>query len=163
MPRSAVAANATEYRGRECHGVPWPRMPRSTVAAIDKLRRPWYRVFELPVSGNTECGAIPQRSRHCNRGFLQQGAYQHPRGACPHPRGDDAPRPLPSKVEGEKARQDKRSGSQETIPETNTLRGKRMAGDASYLLHPPFHIPCELRPKDCSGSWEISVCRNLLC
>jgi hypothetical protein len=109
-------------------------MPRITVAAIDTRSRPWYHTFELPVSGNTECGAIPQRSRHCNRGFLQQGARQHPRG-------DDTRRPLPSKDEDEKAPQGKRSGSQETIPETNTLRGKRMAGDASYLSHPPFHIP----------------------
>ena len=48
------------------------------------------------------------------------------------------PSAIAFKDEGEKALQGKRSGSQETIPETNTLRGKRMAGDVSYLPPPLF-------------------------
>ena len=115
---------------------------------IDTPYCPWYDACELPVSRNTECGAIPQRSRHCNRGSLQQG--------------DDTHRPLLSRYEGEKALQGIRSGSQETIPETNTLRGKRMASVRTFVpLHLPFshsvrmqieglpRLPGDFRAKKC--------------
>jgi hypothetical protein len=82
---------------------------------------------ELPVLRNTECGAIPQRSRHCNRGFLQHG-WSHPKAIALHGK------------ESEKALQGTGSGSQETILKTCTLRGKRMAGVRFIERHaPPLH------------------------
>jgi hypothetical protein len=55
--------------------------------------------------------------------------------------------------EGEKALQDMRSGSQETIPETNTLRGKKDGRRASF---PPFRENADRRIDPAAGRFPCA-------
>ena len=87
---------------------------RRTRCGVDTPGVPCYIGPELPVLGNTECGANPQRSRHCDRVF-PQNRRRHPTAIALGRRGREGSVVKLIRKPGDESRD-------------QYLRGKRMAG-----------------------------------